>query len=187
MNIKDLLSKHGMLDLFVKRFPGKKYFINRKIYQVLVVSFNQKSFSQIQEEGSKLNYYSKFKITPGAEMYLHKVKNINHRVALSQFRLSCHKLNIEVGRYTKVPRSERFCTFCTEHIEDEKHFLLNCGTYTPQRSMLFQTIQLITPNFKHYSPEIKLNYLMNQEKTIDQVANFICNAFETRNLLIKPK
>ena len=39
-SIKDLLSTHGMLDLFTKSFPGKKYFINRKLNQVMTDSFN---------------------------------------------------------------------------------------------------------------------------------------------------
>ena len=182
-SIKDLLSTHGMLDLFTKSFPGKKYFINRKLNQVMTDSFNQQGFSEIQKEESKLNYYSTFKTTPGAEKYLNEVKIINHRIALSKFRLSSHKLNIEVGRYTQVPRSERFCPFCADSIEDEKHFLLNCKTYATQRTTLFETIQSITPNFKYYSPDIKLSYLMNREETICRVAKFIYNAVEMRNLL----
>lgn len=187
-SIKEILCKYGMLDLFTKTFPGVKYFINEKLHKVMVDNFHQKSFSEIQEESCKLNYYSKFKTNPGVEIYLNKVKNINHRIAMSKFRLSCHKLNIEIGRYTKVPRSERICNFCIENIEDEKHFLLNCRVYAPERHELFQKIELITQNFKYYSPEIKLYYLMNREEIIEQVAKFIFNAFELRNLLInEPK
>ena len=61
--------------------------------------------------------------------YLQVVSNIKDRKALSKLRVSDHKhdkLNIEVGRHTKLFLSERTCTFCNVDIEDEKHFLLNC-------------------------------------------------------------
>ena len=183
-SIKNLLNKHGMLDLLMESFPGNKYFLNIKLHQVMTDSFNQQSFSEIQEEGSKLNCYSTFKTTPGTEMYLNEVKSIKHRIALSRFRLSCHKLNIEVGRYTQVPRTERFCPFCPENVEDENHFLLSCGAYVTRRTALFENIHHISPNFKFYPPNIKLNYLMNRKETIGQVAEFIHNSFEDRNLLI---
>jgi hypothetical protein len=47
---------------------------------------------------------------------------------MQQFFLQVfHKLNIEVGRYNKTPRNERFCKKCnTDEIEDEMHFFLLC-------------------------------------------------------------
>ncbi len=44
---------------------------------------------------------------------------------MCKLRISAHKLNtcIEVGRYNKTPRNERFCKKCnTGEIEDEMHF-----------------------------------------------------------------
>ena len=42
---------------------------------------------------------------------------------MCKLRISAHKLNIEVGRYNKTPRNERFCKKCnTREIEDEMHF-----------------------------------------------------------------
>ena len=61
--------------------------------------------------------------------YLQVVSNFKHRKALSKLRVSDHKLNIEVGRHTKLSLSERICTFCNVDIEDEKHFLLKCTVY----------------------------------------------------------
>ena len=61
--------------------------------------------------------------------YLQVVSNFKHRKALSKLRESDHKLNIEVGRHTKLSLSESICTFCNEDIEDEKHFLLKCTVH----------------------------------------------------------
>jgi hypothetical protein len=48
--------------------------------------------------------------------------------------ISAHKLNIEVGRYNKTPRNERFCKKCnTDEIEDEMHFLLLCNHFETER------------------------------------------------------
>ena len=49
------------------------------------------------------------------------------RTALLRFRISCHQLRIEIGRYLRppLPGQERVCLFGNDgSIEDEKHFML---------------------------------------------------------------
>ena len=42
---------------------------------------------------------------------------------ICKLRISAHPLAIEKGRYSNVPRSERFCNACKKEIvEDEEHF-----------------------------------------------------------------
>ena len=50
------------------------------------------------------------------EPYLKLIKNVNQRVAVTKMQISCHLLPIETGRYKKVPRDERFCSFCKPHL-----------------------------------------------------------------------
>jgi hypothetical protein len=47
---------------------------------------------------------------------------------LSKIRLSTHSLAIETGRYNKpfTPAEERYCKYCLNQVENEKHFLLYC-------------------------------------------------------------
>ena len=53
--------------------------------------------------------------------------NFKHRQAISKMRLSSHKLNIEKGRYTGVPRNDRKYELCNKNdIEDEYHFMIVC-------------------------------------------------------------
>ena len=47
---------------------------------------------------------------------------------ISKFRLSAHILNIEVGRYSNIPRQNRLCPVCNS-VEDEYHFILVCPLY----------------------------------------------------------
>jgi hypothetical protein len=57
------------------------------------------------------------------------LKIFNSRKILTKFRLSDHKLEIEIGRYKKVPREQRICKAC-KVLDDEKHFFLHCHTGT---------------------------------------------------------
>jgi hypothetical protein len=52
----------------------------------------------------------------------------SERSLMTKIRVSAHSLAIETGRYSrpKIPASERFCKFCKNVMEDEKHFILNC-------------------------------------------------------------
>ena len=62
-----------------------------------------------------------------------------HKIALTRFRCTNHKLAVENQRYIGTLRCERFCKFCLENeninvIEDEIHFLLVCPQYRNLRS-----------------------------------------------------
>ncbi|KAI5054061.1 hypothetical protein GOP47_0031046 [Adiantum capillus-veneris] len=55
------------------------------------------------------------------------------RVAIGQLRVASHRLEIEIGRHTGVPREERVCRACTEEVESEEHFVCRCRAYTEIR------------------------------------------------------
>ena len=71
------------------------------------------------------------------------VKNFKYRRAISKLRLSNHPLRIETGRYYKELVEERICLFCDlNHVETEKHFLLDCKLYKEERKNLSRTLSL---------------------------------------------
>ena len=51
------------------------------------------------------------------------------RVAIGQLRVASHRLEIETGRHTSIPREERICRVCTEEVESEEHFVCRCRAY----------------------------------------------------------
>ena len=120
------LQQNGLGNFFIEETGPFTPSIHNKLYERLKDIFHQKSFSSINETDSKLRTYSLIKESIGMETYLKTIRNINYRVSLSRFRLSNHKLMIEVGRHQKLPKSQRFCPFCPNIIEDEIHFLINC-------------------------------------------------------------
>ena len=53
------------------------------------------------------------------------------RTVITRWRLSCHKLRIETGRYTYpiTPRENRLCKVCSL-VEDETHALFHCPAHS---------------------------------------------------------
>ena len=91
---------------------------------------------------------------------------------MCKLRISAHKLNIEVGRYNKTPRNERFCKKCnTGEIEDEMHFLLLCNHFETDRKNILDLVAGEVKNFHTLSCENKLILLMNNENISIQWAN----------------
>ena len=54
-----------------------------------------------------------------------------NRIVITRWRLSCHSLHIETGRYQRprLPRNERICSVC-HTMEDEHHALFVCTAHT---------------------------------------------------------
>ena len=84
----------------------------------------------------KLEFYNSIKHDFEPEAYLRMIKIPDVRKSLTRFRISCHNLYIERGRYETplVPREERWCTYCffskgLKPIEDENHVLIDCLLY----------------------------------------------------------
>ena len=113
--------------------------------------FRQNAFESINNEDSKLRTYSVIKKRVGIEPYLKEIRNPQLRFELSKFRLSNHKLMIEVGRHNNIPRMNRFCPFCQETMEDEIHFLSTCEQYTTLRATILRKCRDIKPNFPYYT------------------------------------
>ena len=80
------------------------------------------------------------------EEYLNIIASKSHRSIFSQLRLSCHKLNIERGRYLPpkqiLPPDQRICNKCQLNLcEDELHFILTCTFYQEERESFMQKLK----------------------------------------------
>ena len=111
--------------------------------------------------------------------YLQVVSNFKDRKALSKLRVSDHKLNIEVGRHTKLSLRERICTFSNVDIKDEKDFLLECTVYENLRKTWFDDIVLDLPHFQEATMMTQFKILINRRRRVAvHVARFVYNAFK---------
>lgn len=118
----------------------------------------------------KLELYSKYKVSFELESYIVKIKNESLRKTLSQFRLSSHKLEIEVGRYSGIARENRICKCCSSNmIESEYHFLLTCPLYRHLRLKYLGRASWPSLNlFQTYMSSSSTKTLLNISKFIKE-------------------
>jgi hypothetical protein len=77
-----------------------------------------------------------------SQNYRSVLSSVKKKISIAKIRTNSHELHSETGCWSipKTPRDERVCHLCdTKKVEDEKHFLLDCPTYTHIRSH-FQNI-----------------------------------------------
>ena len=61
------------------------------------------------------------------------------RIAFTRFRTSSHRLKIETGRWSRIPRERRLCT-CGKGLQTEEHVLINCDLVRPIREKYGQEV-----------------------------------------------
>jgi hypothetical protein len=67
-----------------------------------------------------------------------------YRNKIAAIRIMSHDLEIEHGRYTNpstLPQN-RFCKFCPDNIEDERHFMMSCSLFKTKRPELISMLNL---------------------------------------------
>ena len=97
-----------------------------------------------------------------------------YRTVITRWRMSCHSLRIETGRYNRprIPRNERTCKACVV-LEDERHALFECPAHTFIRLRYnnilsdYTTVQLILhPNSIEDANTIG-RYILDIEKNME--------------------
>ena len=119
------------------------------------------------------------------EPYLHQIKQLKYRRAMSMFRISAHRLEIETGRWiktssgnNKICRNDRICTLCFENGSkipgDEEHAILVCPSFSSERSILLEYIDSKYPNFTHLSNFNKMFFMLTcEDETVFRVSRFL--------------
>ena len=121
--------------------------------------------------GNKLRYYRTFKWNFATEPYL-QCKNTTSRKNISRLRLSCHRLQIELGRYargeSRLQPEERICKLCNTECEDEFHFMCRCPKFSVNRENMYKGIGQSCRNFASLSLQNEFIYLMSSEDKCDE-------------------
>ncbi len=112
---------------------------------------------------SKLTLFSVLKDnTYSYESYLDSCTNFNH---LTKFRLSCHSLPIERGRYQRpvTPQNERICNLCNNAVGNEFHAMFACSHTFMQdlRSTYIEKICKLSNTFISLDDLDKFVYLLS--------------------------
>ncbi len=158
--------------------------LGRIVKNNLIGRYKDKWRQNVHSENphSKLRTYKLFKQNHIKEPYL-KMKNLAHRRSLTKFRISSHQLEIEKGRFQKLPIDDRICKQCNSNqIEDERHFLLVCSSYAENRKILYDKISTKCKPFLTLNNANKFLYIMTCEdiETCKDVAWFVHTSMENR-------
>ncbi|PJE78139.1 hypothetical protein CI610_02931 [invertebrate metagenome] len=130
---------------------------------------------------SKCYLYKHIVDTFNTQFYLIKPIDYKFKKLLSQFRMQGHSLNIESGRYNKIPRSQRICTVCDKNdVEDEVHFVLLCPAYSELRKTYIKKYYYSRPSV------YKLIELFSSKsvKTLNRLGKFLLHATAERKTLL---
>ena len=138
------------------------------------------------KNSTKLSFYSTFKKDYNLEEYLNIIKDPNRRRLFSKFRISNHKLEIELGRYKNTPRNERFCKCCDKSaVEDEFHFSFECQKYETLRQNSHNILkEYFTIDITRDSRRTLLSNIMsiNDPVIMDLFSKHIAKCFVTRDI-----
>ena len=129
--------------------------INAKIFhEILLNRYASGWYNHISRDspsGNKLHTFVKFKKSLKMEHY---ILNCEPRLRrnFTKLRISAHKLEIEMGRYSKpkVAPEDRKCQQCSlNKVEDEFHIFMECPFYAMEHNKFITELEeFITFNFK---------------------------------------
>ena len=92
-------------------------------------------------ETTKMKQYKEITKLKYNKVLYNSFVNDELRTTITRWRLSCHKLRIETGRYTYpiTAREERLCKLCLV-VEDENHALFHCPAHAFIRLKYFSLL-----------------------------------------------
>ena len=97
------------------------------------------------------------------KIYGDHIPNKTMRSRVARFRCESHKLNVEVGRWKKIPRTYRLCRFCdSQSVEDEDHVLLDCKFFDCPRQKLYSEARKVVPFFDRGDDNAKKKILFGE-------------------------
>ena len=139
------------------------------------------NWNLIVESKVKLSIYKETKKKIFSETYCTLNLTRQQRSHIAKFRLGVLALNVEVGRYTKIPRENRLCVMCNMgHVENEIHVPFDCPMYQVMRESLFEKAIRHVVNFNEVDIYEKIKLLTPQQSLIRHVARFLIDIMHLR-------
>ena len=127
--IRTLLYKYGFSFIWISQDVGDTNAVIR-MFKHRVVNYCSLDWHAALYTSSICDHYINFKSLLTVETYLTMDIQLKYRIAMSTFRLSNHRLNIDLCRYNNVLKENRICNVCqqlnnTNVIDCEYHAFLN--------------------------------------------------------------
>lgn len=138
--VRDLLSRLGFMDVWVYQGVGDMKIFMQVFKQRIKDVFIQDWHSRL-ENSTRARFYTVI-CNFQYQKYLDVLQVQKFRKSLSRLRVSSHRLEIEIGRWTKpnkTPLDNRKCRICNV-LEDEYHFVLECLLFQDLRQKYIKNI-----------------------------------------------
>ena len=174
-SLKTLICSLGFAGIWYSQsFSNRKWFVKASTQKLKDV-FIQHWFAVIGISSSS-NKYRIFKTKFEQSPYL-SILSFYYSKRFLAFRTRNHRLPIEVGRWRGVPLQERTCSYCTNDVGDEFHFLLVCKHFKESRSKYIHRYFYRNPNI------LKFEQLMSttSKKKLKNLCLFIDIIMKTVN------
>ena len=134
----------------------------------------------------KLELYRQYKNTPSQESYCKVSLKRGQRSVLAKIRLGVFPINLELGRYSGIPREERWCAICTrQEIENEFHVFFQCPNYDSQREVLFCQATNILNIFNDLNDLEKFAFLVSNENIVRKTGTLLNNILQIRQSVLR--
>ena len=172
--VKHILDSIGLSNIWIQQYDIDIPF---NLIKQRILDIYKQTWYVAVNNSNRLLLYSRYKHEFIFEKYLDFIVEKKYRIALSQFRLSSHDLEIERGRYADVDRADRICHFCNNNqIENEYHFLLICPLYSELRKLYMKRYYYQWPTLN------KFDKLMssNNKTVVVKLAKYIYFASQLR-------
>ena len=104
-----------------------------------------------KEQNPILRTYAIFKESHRLEIYIQCLSVKKYQLAISRFRVSSHRIGIELGWHYKprLPVEQRLFNFCNScNLDDELHFLIKCEFHTNARKTFYLVLDKNISNFE---------------------------------------
>ena len=181
-NVGAILQKYGFGFIVNAEEDTKTSFIDKKFEQILRNKFYDEAVGSMSSPASKMVLYACL-VEKDRPKYVSKVPSVTNRILFSKMRVGDHDLQIQKGRYSNTPRSERYCQHCVNQVEDECHFLLHCSLYEDVRQERDAGVISICPEYSAFSDFEKLKYLLkgDSERIIELTSAFLGKSTDIKN------
>lgn len=170
---KSIFDGCGLSNIWLSQTFSSKTWLVKCIKQKLCDQFIQQWSSDIEISSKGISYRL---FVDNFEMQHYLLSNIStkNKILLCKFRTSNHKLPIETGRWSNIPKSDRICTLCFEDIGDEFHYIMVCKCFDEVRKQYI-------PNFYRNNPNVLKYYSLFSTKKLsllNNICKFISVIFE---------
>ena len=146
--------------------------------------------SKMKISKGKLLFFGQLKQKFGYEEYLN-LPNVANRKAITQLRLSAHKLEIEIGRYKvkgkNTDKKDRICQYCRSgEVESELHFIASCPNYKEERVNFYSDLvqrDEIYANLS-WSRILDMMFTKNDLGALNLLGSFLRKCWGKRELMV---